>query len=77
MTDKFFDKLLDIQKELSSNTTATRGIEDHLRRLNGKVASHENKISKMTLALAIVGTCLATLAVSTNPELVKFIITLL
>ena len=73
--------LINISKDLATNTEATKGIEEHLRILNGKVARQvtetgdiKTEISKLKARLLIVGTVAATLLLTQGSELINFIL---
>lgn len=69
--------LIKIAADLATNTKATEGIEEHLRQLNSKVATHSVELSTLKRNLIIVGTIAATLLISSGSELVNFILKLI
>ena len=73
MHDQHLKMLVDIQKELSTNTESTKGMHNQLIVLNGKVATHSKEIGKIRIALIIVGSVVATLLITNGSEFVSFI----
>lgn len=65
--------LIKISTDLATNTEATKGIEEHLRILNGKVATHSKELSTLKRNLLVVGTIALTLLFTQGSELISFI----
>ena len=77
MNDQHLDKLIEIQKELSTNTESTNGINRRLDVLNGKVAMNSGDISKLYKIVIVVGTVAGTLLITNGSELIKFIMAII
>lgn len=69
--------LIKISSDLAKNTEATVGIQEHLRVLNGKVATNVKEISILKRNLLIIGTVAATLLITQGSELINFIMKLI
>lgn len=76
--------LIQISKDLATNTEVTKGIESdvndikvHLNTLNGKVADNVREISTLKRNLLVIGTVAATLLITQGSELVNFILKLI
>lgn len=68
MNDQHTEILLGIQKELSTNTEATKNIQKDIASLNTKVAFTNGKVRLHTKILLIVGAVVATLLITNGNE---------
>lgn len=68
MTEQDTSLLIQISKDLATNTEATKNIEKHLATLNGKVAHHETRMQASEAAQAITATAVASMQQSKQQE---------
>lgn len=68
MTEHETGLLLQIAKDVATNTQSTIGIEKHLSTLNGKVAAHETQLKALDAAATLISTTLANMQKERNEE---------